>query len=230
MKDMEKIRVMLVDDHAVVRSGLADFLLAYEDLELAGEASSGEDAVLMCGKVKPDVVLMDVRMPVMDGIAATRILKEKMPELQVVMLTAFEDDAHLFDALAAGAQGYLLKSLGGDEFAELLQGLVHGEAPLAGRMVTKLIKGLAEKPAEGRNPDRESTHRILTERELSLMGLVARGLSNKAIGVELNISENTVKYHLKNIFLKLGLKNRAEAAAYAVHEGLVERPDDDDPA
>jgi len=223
------LRILVADDHALFRDGIVSLLRASQ-FSVVGEATNGQEAIDLALRLRPDLVLMDIKMPVMDGIAATRILKEKMPELQVVMLTAFEDDANLFDALAAGAQGYLLKSLGGDEFAELLQGLVHGEAPLAGRMVTKLIKGLAEKPAEGRNPDRESTHRILTERELSLMGLVARGLSNKAIGVELNISENTVKYHLKNIFLKLGLKNRAEAAAYAVHEGLVERPGGDDPA
>jgi DNA-binding NarL/FixJ family response regulator len=160
---------------------------------------------------------MDIQMPGIGGIEATRRLKAELPDVQVVMLTVSQEDADLFEAVKAGARGYLLKSLTSDEFLELLEGLTRGEAPLPRQLAAKLIAGIARPPDHAaRVAD------ALTDREIELLRLVALGLPNKVIGQRLGVSENTVKYHMKNVLQKLGLHNRAEAAAYAVRSGLAD--------
>lgn len=210
------MRVLVADDHSLFRDGIISLLKA-AGMEVVGEAGDGAQAVAEARRLRPDVVLMDIQMPGMDGIEATRRLKAELPEVQVVMLTVSQEDASLFEALKAGARGYLLKSLTSDEFLDLLEGLTRGEAPLPRTMAAKLIAGIARQPDDGgRVAD------ALTEREIELLRLVALGLPNKVIGRRLGVSENTVKYHMKNVLQKLGLHNRAAAAAYAVRSGLAE--------
>jgi DNA-binding NarL/FixJ family response regulator len=209
------MRVLVVDDHSLFRDGIVSLLKA-ADIEVVGEAGNGAEALAQAHRLQPDAVLMDVHMPVLNGIEAARRLRAELPEIKVVMLTVSEEDADLFDAIKAGAHGYLLKSLGSDEFVELLRGMARGEAPIPRALAGRLIHGLARQVAPaGRPPD------TLTERETELLRLVAAGLPNKAIGQQLGVSENTVKYHMKNILQKLHLHNRAEAAAYAVQNGLL---------
>jgi DNA-binding NarL/FixJ family response regulator len=209
------MRVLVVDDHSLFRNGIVSLLKA-AGLEVVGEAGDGAEAVAQAHRLRPDVVLMDVHMPVLNGIEAARRLHAELPEIKVVMLTVSEDDADLFDAIRAGAHGYLLKSLNSDEFVELLNGMARGEAPIPRALAGRLIRGLARQSSPAaRQPD------LLTERETELLRLVAAGLPNKAIGLQLGVSENTVKYHMKNILQKLHLHNRAEAAAYAVQNGLL---------
>lgn len=214
------MRVLVADDHSLFRDGIASLLQA-AGLEVVGEAGDGEQAVAAARRLRPDVVLMDIQMPGLDGIEATRRIKAELPEVQVVMLTVSQDDADLFRALKAGAQGYLLKSLSSDEFVDMLQGLGRGEAPLSRRLAARLIEGIARGPGVGAETSQIDS---LTRREAELLRLVAAGLSNKAIAGQLTVSENTVKYHMKNILQKLGLHNRAEAAAYAVRAGLSIAP------
>jgi DNA-binding NarL/FixJ family response regulator len=211
------MRVLVADDHSLFRDGIVSLLRA-AGLEVVGEAGDGQQAVAAARRLRPDVVLMDIQMPGLDGIEATRLIKTEMPEVQVVMLTVSQDDADLFRALKAGAQGYLLKSLSSDEFVEMLHGLGRGEAPLSRRLAARLIEGIARGPAAGVEASQVEG---LTRREAELLRLVAAGLSNKAIAGKLAVSENTVKYHMKNILQKLRLHNRAEAAAYAVRTGLT---------
>ena len=211
------MRVLVADDHSLFRDGIVSLLRA-AGLEVVGEAGDGEQAVAAARRLRPDVVLMDIQMPGLDGIEATRLIKTEMPEVQVVMLTVSQDDADLFRALKAGAQGYLLKSLSSDEFVDMLQGLGRGEAPLSRRLTARLIEGIVRGPGAGADTSQIDS---LTRREAELLRLVAAGLSNKAIAGQLAVSENTVKYHMKNILQKLRLHNRAEAAAYAVRTGLA---------
>lgn len=211
------MRVLVADDHSLFRDGIISLLKA-AGMEVVGEAGDGAQAVAEARRLRPDVVLMDIQMPGIGGIEATRRLKAELPDVQVVMLTVSQEDADLFEALKAGAQGYLLKSLTSDEFLELLEGLTRGEAPLPRNLAAKLIAGIARPPDHGaRVAD------ALTDREIEVLRLVAFGLPNKVIGQRLGVSENTVKYHMKNVLQKLGLHNRAEAAAYAVRSGLAER-------
>ena len=214
------MRVLVADDHSLFRDGIVSLLRA-AGLEVVGEAGDGEQAVAAAQRLRPDVVLMDVQMPGLDGIEATRRIKAELPEVQVVMLTVSQDDADLFGALKAGARGYLLKSLSSDEFVDMLQGLGRGEAPLSRRLTGRLIEGIARGSGVGADAAELDS---LTRREAELLRLVAAGLSNKAIAGRLAVSENTVKYHMKNILQKLRLNNRAEAAAYAVRSGLAGAP------
>ncbi|MBI3361640.1 MAG: response regulator transcription factor [Chloroflexi bacterium] len=210
------MRVLVADDHPLFRDGIVSLLKA-AGLEVVGEAGDGAQAIAEARRLRPDVVLMDIQMPGVDGIEATRRLKAEVPEARVVMLTVSQEDADLFEALKAGAHGYLLKSLSSDEFLDLLEGLTRGEAPLPRSLAAKVIAGFARQPDEN-VPAADS----LTDREVELLELIALGFSNKAIAQRLGISENTVKYHMKNILQKLHLHNRAEAAAYAVRAGLAE--------
>jgi DNA-binding NarL/FixJ family response regulator len=213
------MRVLVADDHSLFRDGIVSLLTA-AGLTVVGQAESGEQAVAEARRLRPDVVLMDIQMPGLNGIEATRRITSEQPQVQVVMLTVSQDDADLFQALKAGARGYLPKSLTAEEFIDLVEGLEHGDAPLPRRLATRLIEGIARQP----EPAVDATLvEGLTRRERELLGLVAGGLSNKAIAGQLGVSENTVKYHMKNILQKLHLHNRAEAAAYAVRTGLAAR-------
>ena len=211
--DEPTIRVLVVDDHAVVREGLRNFLGMLEGIEIAGEASSGERALELAGSLLPDVVLMDLVMPGMDGIEATRALRAAHPELKVIVLTSFAEDDKLFPALRAGASAYLLKDVGPEELAEAIRAAARGETLLGPGVTQRLVSGIAG--GADRQPESE-----LTERELEVLRCIARGRSNKEIGVDLGISEKTVKTHVGSILSKLSLQDRTQAALYAVRRGL----------
>jgi DNA-binding NarL/FixJ family response regulator len=206
------IRVLIADDHTVLRHGLRLILDSAAGLTVVGEAADGEAAVAMALESKPDVVLMDVNMPAIDGIEATRRIRAAQPDIQILMLTISQKDKDLIGAIKAGAKGYLLKSAESSEVIESIQRVASGEAILPPNLMARVLDELA-------NPAPEPKQ--LTERETDILKLVACGLGNKEIGGELHISENTVKTHMRHILEKLNLSNRAEAAAYAVRTGLI---------
>jgi two-component system, NarL family, response regulator LiaR len=219
MNDTTPIRVMLVDDHAVVRSGLSAFLLAYDDFSLVGEASSGEQAVRVCEQVKPDVVLMDLVMgdragrSGMDGAAATRAIREKCPTVQVIALTSYKEQDLVQGALQAGAIGYLLKDVSADELAAAIRAAHAGRPTLAPEAAQVLIQA-ARSPAERLGFD-------LTEREREVLALMVLGLNNNQIAERLVISISTSKFHVSSILSKLGAATRTEAVALALQHKLV---------
>jgi two-component system NarL family response regulator len=215
------IRLLIVDDHNLFRQGLIRILGDYEQLQIVGQAANGQDALALVGQIQPDVVLMDVNMPVLSGPDAVRQMRARFPGLPVVMLTVSERDDDLFDAIRAGAQGYLLKNVGAAELIDAIRRVREGEAIIAPSMAARLVaefRTLAEQaPAE----PQQAPLGDLSERELDVLRLVAQGLSNKEIADKLVLSEHTVKTHLANILDKLHLRSRAHAAAYAVQAGLV---------
>ena len=207
------ITVLIADDHPVVRQGLRTFLEVQEDLELAGEASDGAEAVELAQHSLPDVVLMDLVMPGVDGIEATRRIRDVSPSTKVIVLTSFDDDERVFPAIKAGAAGYLMKDVPPSELAEAVRKVHRGEALVAPSVAAKLMQEVAGRKPAGAD---------LTERELDVLRLLARGLPNKVIAKELVVSEKTVKTHVSNILAKLHLADRTQAALYAVREHLVE--------
>ncbi len=206
------IRVLIADDHTVLRHGLRLILNQADGLTVVGEAADGEEAVTLALALQPDVVLMDVNMPVIDGIEATRRLRTARSEIKVLMLTISKRDKDLIGAVKAGAKGYLLKSAEASEVIESIRRVAVGEAILPPDMISLVLDELASPSPEPKQ---------LTEREIDTLKLVAQGLGNKEIAGELHISENTVKTHVRHILEKLHLSNRAEAAAYAVRHGLT---------
>ncbi len=206
------IKVMIVDDHAVVRSGLSAFLLAFDDLEYVGDAAGGADAVSKCLSLRPDVVLMDLVMPEVDGAEATRRIKEACPEVQVIALTSYKEDDLVQGALKAGAISYLLKNVTADELADAIRGAHAGRSTLAPEAAQVLIKAATE-PAQDEG---------LTSRELEILRLMVHGDSNPDIAEKLFVSRSTVKFHVSNILMKLGTATRTEAVAVAVQRRLVE--------
>lgn len=212
MNTSQTIRVMLVDDHNVVRSGLATFLRAYEDLELVGEAKNGLEAVRLCRVQKPDVILMDLMMPEMDGIAATRAILEGCPEIKIIAMTSFEDEALVQGVLAAGAISYLLKNVTSDELAKAIRDAVSGRSTLAPEAARVLVQAT-------RTPKQPWLE--LTEREMDVLRLVVQGQSNQQIADAMFITVATVKAHISSIFSKLQVASRAEAIAYALKHKIV---------
>jgi NarL family two-component system response regulator LiaR len=213
MTEEKLIRVMLVDDHSMVRSGLSAFLYAYEDLELVGEASSGEKAIQLCQQAPPDVILMDLVMPGMDGASATKTIREKWPEIQVIALTSFKEEDLVESAMQAGAIGYLLKDVSADKLAEAIRAAMDGKPTLAPEAAQVLIKS-TRAPAEKVGFD-------LTEREKEVLALMVEGLSNKQIAERLIISISTAKFHVSSILSKLNASSRTEAVSIALQEELV---------
>jgi NarL family two-component system response regulator LiaR len=203
---------MLVDDHNVVRSGLATFLRAYEDLELMGEAKNGLEALNLCRQSQPDVILMDLMMPEMDGIQATRAILAEYPEIKIVAMTSFEEEELVHGVLAAGAISYLLKNITSDELAKAIRDAVSGRSTLSPEAVRVLVQ--ATRPAEQHWVD-------LTEREREVLNLVVQGQSNQQIADAMVISIATVKAHISNILSKLQVSSRAEAIAFAIKHKLV---------
>ncbi len=212
------MRILLVDDHALVRDGIASLLTA-NNINVVGEASDGLEALDKARQLKPDIILMDIKMPHCNGLEATRLVKAEMPNIKVIILTVSDDDENLFEAIKSGAEGYLLKDIRAEEFLSLLSGVARGEAAISPLMATRIIEEFARQTArKGRQHPAESE---LTARETDVLRLVAEGASNKGIASKLNVTENTVKYHLRNIMAKLYLRNRAQVAAYAVSKGIT---------
>jgi NarL family two-component system response regulator LiaR len=212
MKEPKKIRVMIVDDHAVVRSGLSAFLMVNLDLELVGEAESGEDALQKVPRLKPDVILMDLKMPGMGGVAAIRALHKDYPELRIIALTSYVDDGLVQGALQAGANGYLMKNVSALELANAIRSADVGRMTLSPEATEVLINAATHPVIPGDD---------LTERERDVLKLLVRGLSNAEIAEQLIISPSTVKYHIGNIYSKLGVDNRVAAVSLAIQRQLV---------
>ncbi len=212
MSEANRIRVMIVDDHTVVRKGLAAFLLSCHDLELVGEAGSGPEAVRLCGQVRPDVVLMDLVMPGMDGAAATSAIREAHPEVQVIALTSFEEKDLVQRALKAGAIGYLLKNVSAVQLSEAIRAAKAGRPTLAPEATQALIRAATQPPEPGHD---------LTEREREVLALMVEGLNNPEIAERLVVSHSTVKFHVSSILSKLGVASRTEAVALALKSHLV---------
>ena len=217
----ERLRVMVVDDHALFRRGLEMVLQQEDDIELVGEASDGAEAVERAQDVMPDVVLMDVRMPRRSGIEAAGQIKDLVPHAKIVMLTISDDEADLYDAIKAGASGYLLKEISIDEVATAIRSVAGGQSLISPSMASKLLTEFATMIKKGDERQQVPAPR-LTDRELEVLKLVAKGLNNRDIAKELFISENTVKNHIRNILEKLQLHSRMEAVVYAVREKLLE--------
>lgn len=221
------IKVLIVDDHHLFREGLARVLADVPGLQVVASLSCGEEAVAQVKELQPDVVLMDVNMPGMGGVEATRWIRFHHPQAQVLMLTVSEQEQDLFAAIRAGARGYLLKSATSAELIEAVRRLQAGEAIIAPLMAAKLLDEFAAMPAAPREVGAEAA--ALSEREREILQLVARGMSNKEIGAALNLSPHTVKAHLRAILDKLHLRSRAEAAAWAAAHGLAFDPRPEQP-
>ncbi len=212
------MRVLIADDHALFRDGLRSLLEA-RGVEVVGEARNGREAIELARRYRPDIVLMDLTMPEVDGLTATRLVSTELPDVRVVILTASDDEADLFEAIKSGAQGYLLKNLEADDFFQALEAVMAGEPVLTPRLARRLLQELAQRPAA------QEQAAALTDRERQILELLVQGItSNRELAERLFISENTVKYHLKNIMAKLHLENRAQVIAYALRTGLVKPP------
>lgn len=213
---MQPFRILIVDDHAHAREGIREILEEFEDFLIIGEAKNGAEALQLTEELLPDIILMDIKMPVMDGLEATKQIKLRFPSVKIVMITVSDDITDLFDALKKGAQGYLLKNIQSETWVEHLRAFALDEVPMSKEIAFQILKEF---------PQRKSISKEnipLSTRELELLQLVAKGLSNKEISKMLFISENTVKSHLKNILSKLHLENRVQLTSYAFKQGLVD--------
>jgi DNA-binding NarL/FixJ family response regulator len=215
-----KIKILLVDDHAVVLRGLSFFLSTQPDFELVGEAHNGEDALEKVAILEPDMVLMDLVMPVMDGVEATAQIKKNYPHIKVLVLTSFSDQDHVLPALRAGAVGYLLKDTKPDQLVEAIRGAISGNVQLHPEITNTLMSHIASTPSTTSDCATEDALGALTLREKEVLSLIAQGMSNKEIASTLFITEKTVKTHVSSILSKLNLVDRTQAALYAVKNGL----------
>jgi len=216
----ETISILITDDHALVRQGVRDFLELQPDFTIAGEAGSGEEAVRMAAELAPDVVLMDLVMPGMGGVEATRQVKQASPRSQIIVLTSYHEDEYIFPALRAGALSYVLKDIGPDELADTIRKAARGESILHPRVAARVVQEVRGARNEAPNLFTE-----LSDRELEVLRLIADGLSNAEIARKLVISEKTVKGHVSNILGKLHMFDRTQAAVFAWQQGLVARRD-----
>jgi DNA-binding NarL/FixJ family response regulator len=216
------VRVLIVEDQALVRQGMRTLLELEEGLEVVGEAADGFEALERAPDLVPDVALVDVRMPRMNGIELIKRLSEEYPQVRCLILTTFDDDRYVFDGLRAGAKGYLLKNTPSEDLAVAIKKVDRGEAVLGGEITTKVVEELgrlSKAPGE-QHPGSES----LSEREMEVLSLVAKGLSNREIAKRLYITEGTVKNHISNVLRKLGFRDRTQAALYAQEHGWIEHP------
>ncbi len=218
---MERIRVLIADDHRVVREGLSAILKTKENIEVIGEAQDGQEAVEKARSLLPDVILMDVSMPKMSGVEATRVIKRELPHIGIVALTMYEEQQYIFDLVRAGATGYLLKDTDSSQIVKAIQSIYRGESLIHPSVASKILAEfslLAQK--KGKKPS--WVEHDLTEREITVLRLVADGKTNKEIANALNLSEKTVKNHVRNIFHKLHVYDRTQAAILAIRKGLIE--------
>lgn len=219
---MISLKVLLVDDHPLFLEGLQNLLQARQ-VDVVGTATDGKDALYKVRELDPDVVLMDIHMPICDGLEATRLIKAERSEVKIVMLTMSADDEHLFEAIKSGASGYLLKSLEADRFYEFLVGLERGEAAMSRDLAAKVLAEFANQSQRPQTPPEEETDSCnLTARQLEVLQLAATGQTNKEIARNLFITERTVKYHMREILQKLHLRNRAQVVAFAMRTGLID--------
>lgn len=218
------IKVLLAEDHKIVREGTRQLLEQAPDMQIVGEAADGLEAVRLAGELHPDVVVMDVRMPRLNGIEATRTITARFPQMRILILSAYDDDSYVFPLLEAGASGYLLKTASGVELAEAIRWVASGETALSPRISTKLVDHLGKRGSHRAAEMPEG----LTDREMQVLRATAYGQPNKAIAGSLAISPQTVQVHLRNIFSKLGVNNRSEAVAYAIRHGLISLEENDD--
>ncbi len=212
MGESRPLRVLIVDDHEVVRKGLTVSLQIYSDIELVGQAANGEEAVTLCQQVSPDVILMDLVMPGMDGVEATREVLKKCPKVHIIVLTSYGETERIQAALESGAKGYLLKSISLDELIIAIRSIGCGHSVFSPEVTYELLKSNVTSSSYGPN---------LTKRELEILGLMVKGMSNPQISSHLMVSISTVKFHISNILLKLGVDNRAEAVAQALKRQLL---------
>lgn len=219
---MNKLRVLLVDDHALFREGIKSLLDSRPDIEVVGCAGDGHEAIALARETTPDVILMDIEMPRCDGLEATRQIKREFPDIKIVALTVVDNDKTIFEAIKSGAQGYLLKDLEAYQLYDMLESLRQGSAPLSGSVAARILEEFTRgEPATNKNAQNVDP---LTDRERDVLELLVTGKSNAEIAEELVVTENTVKTHLANILTKLHLRNRIQAAVYAVSQGLVKSP------
>lgn len=217
MEQSQAIKVIIVDDHLVVRQGLKTFLDLQNDILVVGEAGDGQSAVELAQRLHPDVILMDLVMPRLDGISATRLVKAFSPDIKVIALTSFTEDEKVFPAIQAGASSYLLKDVSPDDLVEAIRAVSHGEARLHPEILRKLMQQVSKQPVPVQGVEKEN----ITEREMEVIRLVAQGKSNHEIAQALVISEKTVKTHISNILSKLQLDDRTQLAVYAFRNGLA---------
>ena len=214
------MKVLLVDDHSLFRAGLASLLRAW-GLEVVGQAGNGDEAIAKARELRPDLIFMDVSMPGRDGLEATRAIKAESPGIKIIILTVSDDEQHLFEAIKCGAEGYLLKNLQEDEFADLVEKISNGEPAMSPGLAKKLLREFARLKEDERQVEIDGN---LTAREQDVLEHVARGARNKEIAASLYISDNTVSYHMKNILSKLHLRNRAQVVAWALDHGFTTSP------
>jgi two-component system, NarL family, response regulator LiaR len=212
MNENDIIRVMIVDDHNMVRDGLKVFMSVYSDLEMVAEADSGEEALRLCDRMRPDVILMDLKLKKMDGIAATRAIRERHPDIQIIALTSFADKDKVKAVMDAGAIGYLLKDIEADDLARAIRSAHLGKMTLSSEATDALVQSVTDPYPPGHD---------LTKREMDVLGLLVEGLSNDQIAEQLTISSSTVNFHVGNILAKLGVSNRTEAARLATQQNII---------
>jgi DNA-binding NarL/FixJ family response regulator len=216
----ESIRILLVDDQRLMREGLRTLLELEADMLVAGEAADGQEALALFASLHPDVVLMDIRMPIMDGVEATRRLRQEYPQARVIILTTFDDDAYVFDGLHAGALGYLLKDVSGEQLAEAIRQVASGGALIEPSVARKVLAEFARLP-QRLEPAGQAEPHALSERELEVLKLLAMGASNRQIASQLYLAEGTVKNYVSSILDKLGVEDRTQAALRALELGLI---------
>lgn len=220
----EPARIVIVDDHDLVRAGLKAMLSSEPDLEIVGEAADGREALTLCRRLRPDLALMDVRMPGMDGLAATREIKRQLPEISVLVLTVHDNEDYMLEAIRAGASGYVLKDAPGQELVTAIQKVLGGEASLSRNLATRLLRQLANETHERReppDPEREKIVQSLTPRETEVLKLLAHGHTNRKISEKLFISIGTVKNHVEHIFAKLEVSDRTQAVVRAFELRII---------